>query len=354
MGGLCSMLGLRATRCRTAAFVIVPSGVLMKLESDIICNEALCCYRTRGPPWETLRAAVFSLSAQPARGCCWRSIARTTMAGYPPRNTSRAHTSGDSNGSSAPSYRLEDYPSTGHHAHASNSQQTSNPSTQSTTRLYEHDYATTELDGLNDPLHASPRPGDEDVDARNNNQSSFDVPYSHARTTRDDQPGTQSMDLSEAYATDATTYQHVQSSPSLSTHNSSSALRQHQDPTQYSRTSQPTPIHPGASVTMNRQESAQARRRYQNAIAQTGSSSPQTNEKVGYRSPRNRSHDRLGSSGLGNWSGPAGIGNSPYGQLGNSAPGSGLQSAASSSNNLAQIAVSIDISLECWVNAADV
>ncbi|SCZ95272.1 BZ3500_MvSof-1268-A1-R1_Chr11-2g03397 [Microbotryum saponariae] len=99
-----------------------------------------------------------------------------------------------------------------------------------------------------------------------------------------------------------------------------------------------TPIHPGASVTMravdstvsstqsDRGEGEKADRRY-----------GLPSEKMsGYRSPRNRSQERSAggpNSGLGNWSGPAGLGASPYGHLG-AGNGSNVQSAASSTQNL--------------------
>ncbi|KDE09863.1 hypothetical protein MVLG_00261 [Microbotryum lychnidis-dioicae p1A1 Lamole] len=99
-----------------------------------------------------------------------------------------------------------------------------------------------------------------------------------------------------------------------------------------------TPIHPGASVTLravdsavsstqsDRGEGEKAERRY-----------GLPSEKMsGYRSPRNRSHERSAggpNSGLGNWSGPAGLGASPYGHLG-AGDGSNVQSATSSNQNL--------------------
>ncbi|SCV73450.1 BQ2448_7376 [Microbotryum intermedium] len=100
-----------------------------------------------------------------------------------------------------------------------------------------------------------------------------------------------------------------------------------------------TPIHPGASVTMRQADSTlsstQSERGAEKVERRYGLPSEKTS---GYRSPRNRSQERSAGpggphSGLGNWSGPAGLGSSPYGQLG-AGNGSNVQSAASSSQNL--------------------
>jgi hypothetical protein len=124
-----------------------------------------------------------------------------------------------------------------------------------------------------------------------------------------------SLDLADAYETSYPAMRTM----SGSTNNSRSALRRDKEE---EAPGQRTPIHPGASVQMKTQDSAASLR------------DRARGEKGGYRSPRNRSHDRGASNaGLGNWSGPAG-GASPYGQLGNNTPNSGLASAASSNTNL--------------------
>ncbi|KAK4048978.1 hypothetical protein OIO90_005613 [Microbotryomycetes sp. JL221] len=143
-----------------------------------------------------------------------------------------------------------------------------------------------------------------------------------------------SLDLTDAYVNmndedaqddnDVGQQQHqtMRTEPSMATIDSRSPLQ---------------PIRPGAALQLN---NSQATVKPSQAPRSAANSRPASimNEKTpgGYRSPRARSHDRNGS-GLGNWSGPAGLGNSPYGPLGNtpySQPGSGLQSANSSNPNL--------------------
>lgn len=161
------------------------------------------------------------------------------------------------------------------------------------------DYAYTERDPLAN--NTSPQVGGE---------AFSDSPYGRGG----------SLDLSDAYVTD-NTYPAMRAD-SVDTHHSRSPLR-HEAQATFPPLGQP--IHPGASVMMQKGDSSGStpEKRY-------GANA----EKTGYRSPRARSHDRAGSSGLGNWQG-AGGNNSPYGPLGaQSAPGSGLASAASSNPNL--------------------
>lgn len=84
-----------------------------------------------------------------------------------------------------------------------------------------------------------------------------------------------------------------------------------------------TPIHPGATVGFGT-----------SAAMRSGRTAG--GEKSGYRSPRAHSRERSQGGGLGNWQGPAGVGQSPYGPLGsgNGGNGSGFNSAANSNPNL--------------------
>lgn len=248
----------------------------------------------------------------------WHPQHRRTAMAYPPRSTSSPKAvSLDRSASSrpsteAPSYRLDDFGS---------SQGSARPQG---VQLRDRDYAYE-----TDPLthYTSPQIGHHEESSssagggaqqqrRDGADNAFsDVPYSP--TGRGG-----SLDLSDAYVTD-NTYPAMRTE-SISTHNSRSPLRH--DGQQPPMPPLGQPIHPGASVSMQKQDSTQStpEKRY-------GSNA----EKSGYNSPRARSHDRGASGGgLGNWSGPGGN-RSPYGQLGaNSAPNSGLQSAASSNPNL--------------------
>ncbi|KAM0747079.1 hypothetical protein T439DRAFT_359919 [Meredithblackwellia eburnea MCA 4105] len=103
-----------------------------------------------------------------------------------------------------------------------------------------------------------------------------------------------------------------------------------------------TPLHPGASIQMNPVLGQGHERGRSGSPAGGGGGGgaggrtpeeryPPLRTEKGYRSPR--AHSREGSRDrLGNWSGPQGLGNSPYGQLGQGR--SGASSAISSNSNL--------------------
>lgn len=216
---------------------------------------------------------------------------------YPPRTSSsppnrndaldRSHSSIPSTSSAAPRYQLQDI-------------------TRARDYAYEGDPLTSDV---------SPQMGH---GAQQRDGAFSDVPYSP--TGRGG-----SLDLSDAYIDDNQNYGAMRAE-STDAH-SMSPLRHEAQATFPPAFPHPVgqPIHPGASVSMQKQASntSTPEKRY----------GPNA-EKSGYRSPRARSHDRAGSSGLGNWQG-AGGNNSPYGPLGaQSAPGSGLASAASSNPNL--------------------
>ncbi|KAJ8292405.1 Mechanosensitive ion channel protein Msy1 [Rhodotorula toruloides] len=94
------------------------------------------------------------------------------------------------------------------------------------------------------------------------------------------------------------------------------------------------PVHPGPSVKLP--QSDRAEKMYGSGMNEKGGTSAPGS---GYSTPRSRSAERSRGGGLGQWSGPAG-GNSPYGRLGDSGPGTGAQtpnggwSAASSNPNV--------------------
>ncbi|BGP00641.1 hypothetical protein NBRC10513v2_006440 [Rhodotorula toruloides] len=94
------------------------------------------------------------------------------------------------------------------------------------------------------------------------------------------------------------------------------------------------PVHPGPSVKLP--QSDRAEKMYGSGMNEKGGTSAPGS---GYSTPRSRSAERSRGGGLGQWSGPAG-GNSPYGRLGDSGPGTGTQtpnggwSAASSNPNV--------------------
>ncbi|BGP26947.1 mechanosensitiveion channel MscS domain containing protein [Rhodotorula toruloides] len=96
------------------------------------------------------------------------------------------------------------------------------------------------------------------------------------------------------------------------------------------------PVHPGPSVKLP--QSDRAEKIYGSGMNEKGGSAPGS----GYSTPRSRSAERSRGGGLGQWSGPAG-GNSPYGRLGDSEPGTGTQTpkegwSAASSNPHVQFA----------------
>ncbi|KAK4046937.1 hypothetical protein OIV83_005728 [Microbotryomycetes sp. JL201] len=256
---------------------------------------------------------------------------------YPPRSTpprsdslQRSQRSGATSSSSqspAPAYQLQDLPLTSSTTNNSSRQRlpagagasvaahAPNGGTTSS-----RDYAYDETD----PLTAG------------YGTQSPDMAFSDAPYTSGHHGHAGSLDLTDAYihTQDATqddndAYHGMRTEPSMATIDSSSPLQ---------------PIRPGAAVQMHSsvpmtskplsaaaQSSAAAAAGGANSANNSRPSSILNEKQGGYRSPRARSRDRLG-----NWSGPAGFGNSPYGPLGNggSTPGSGLQSANSSNPNL--------------------
>ncbi|KAM0791838.1 hypothetical protein ACM66B_004096 [Microbotryomycetes sp. NB124-2] len=256
---------------------------------------------------------------------------------YPPRSTpprsDSLHRSQRSNQSPAPAYQLQDVPlstSTSRNNSSRNlpagagmplttshrAQQTPNNGGTNTSARDYAAYDTHETD----PLTA----GSPDM-------AFSDAPYAGTGGATAVHGHAGSLDLTDAYVhtaadDDNDAYHGMRTEPSMATINSTSPLQ---------------PIRPGAAVQMH--SSVPIKQTPTTAAAAAAGSANNSrpasilNEKhqgSGYRSPRARSRDRLG-----NWSGPAGFGNSPYGPLGNgngghSAPGSGLQSANSSNPNL--------------------